>query len=313
MKTYLITGVYGFLGYSTAIRLLESGHRVIGLDRLVDAKSEKSMRVKNLEKYIPMERFQFHESDISNWSQIMTLFKLARPDVVMHFAAQYSVPASAHAAQAYAKSNCHGFINMIAATAAMGLPRFHYASSTFVEEGFRPTSMYGATKQFNEDWANVYSQQGMTTVGIRYGSTFGPWCRSDVGIYTQARRILQGTKIPVRDPFHYQTAFLYRDDAVEATLRLMEAPLKDKHNTFTVVANDHRHDLGQIVRLLETYLDKKAFCDWEGYVEKGPGGIPEAQLAKLRAAIGWVPEVGVERAVKLFSQWALKRHAEGKL
>jgi UDP-glucuronate 4-epimerase len=307
---YLITGCYGFLGYSTAMRLLEMGHEVIGLDRLVDAQSEKGMRVRMLAR---MPQFDFHECDLSNIDQLMTLFKLARPEQVMHFAAQYSVPASPKAAQSYAKSNCHGFINIISATQQLGLQRFHYASSTFVEEGFRPTSMYGATKQFNEDWANVYSNSfGMTTVGIRYGSTFGPWCRNDVGIYTQTKRILTGAKMKVSAPFHYQTAFLERDDAVEATIRLMAAKLEG-HNTFTVVANDHRHDLGQIVRLIEGELyPLKANCDWVGYTDKGPGGIP-TQLDKLRAAIGWVPNIKVAQGVRKFVLWAMSRHQEGKL
>lgn len=312
MKTYLITGCYGFLGYSTAIRLLEQGHRVIGLDRLVDAKSEKGPRVAMLRRE---PKFEFYETDISNWDQVMTLFKLAKPDEVMHFAAQYSVPASTKAAQAYAKSNLHGFINMIAATHEVGRKRFHYASSTFVEEGFRPTSMYGATKQFNEDWANVYSLQGMTTVGIRYGSTFGPWCRADVGIYTQTKRILTGAKMKVTSPFQYQTAFLYRDDAVEGTLRILAAENLTGHNTFTLVADDHRLDMGQVVEYLELVLGKKANIDWEGYTPKlsNSGGIPRAQLEKLQSAIGWIPEVKMPDAIRRFAKWAEGRHAEGKL
>ena len=309
MKSFLITGCYGFLGYSTSVKLLERGHSVIGLDRVQDARSPKGPRVQNLAKY---PSFKFLEADLSNWEQVHSIFKLADIDEVMHFAAQYSVPASTQAAQQYAKSNCHGFINMMAAAHEKKLKRFHYASSTFVEEGFRPTSMYGATKQFNEDWANIYSHQyGMTTVGIRYGSTFGPWCRPDIGIYTQTRRMLRGEPVPVREAFSYQTAFLWSADAVEATVRLMDAPLAG-HNLFTVVAEDHRRDMGEIVRLLEKHLGMQAKCDWVGYKEKGPGGIPQAQCDKLRAALNWAPPTKIDEAVGKFANWARGRHAEGK-
>lgn len=310
-KTVLITGVYGFLGYSTAIRLLERGHKVIGLDRVTNAKSEKSARIDNLAKY---PEFRFMDINLANYDQLRVMFELLKFDQVMHFAAQYAVKHSPESMQSYVTSNVAAFMNVLELTRQKGLNRFTYASSTFVEDGVLPTSMYGATKKFNEDAAHMYSAQfGMTTVGLRYGSCFGPWCRNDVGIYITAKRIMNQTPIKVTDPFHYQTAFLYSRDATEATLRILDQPsFKDKFNTFTVVAEDHRKDMGEILKMLEKHLGVKANVDWTGYKEKGPGGIPQAQCDKLRNAIGYAPSTTVDEAVGKFATWFKGRWEAGK-
>ena len=112
-KTVLITGVYGFLGYSTAVRLLERGNKVIGLDRTTNAKSEKSPRIQNLAKY---PNFKFYDVDLSNFNEVKVLFDFLQFDRIMHFAAQYAVKHTTESMQSYIKSNIAAYANLIELT-----------------------------------------------------------------------------------------------------------------------------------------------------------------------------------------------------
>lgn len=307
-KRYLVTGCYGFLGFHVTKKLLEAGHVVAGADRLKGAQSQKAARVRMLAK---CKGFEYYETPLHQPEQVKELFNVSKPDEVMHFAAQYSIKYSYDAARSYFLNNYLAFGYLLREAHERGLKRFNYASSTFVEDGALPTSIYGASKRANEELAHVYSCMGMQAVGIRYGSTFGPWCRQDVAIHHIARKILKGTPIHVTpgSAFHYQTAFLDIDDAAAATLALLNWKPTERHNVFTLVARDHRHDIGQVVRLLEKALGIKAKCDWAGYVEKGPGGIPEAQCNKLRDACGYEMRYSVEQAVAKFAAW-IKEHEQ---
>jgi UDP-glucuronate 4-epimerase len=308
MRT-LITGVYGFLGYSLAVKLLERGEQVVGIDRLKDAKSEKGPRVQNLAKY---RGFHFEECDISNFDALRMLFRKDKPDRVMHFAAQYAMPHSTELMQRYLSSNFVGFMNMIEACRLSEISRFNYASSTFVEDHVLSTSMYGASKKFNEDAAHIYSSQfGMETVGIRYGSTFGKYCRSDVGVYKTAKRVFSGEEFPIQGGYTYKTAFLWSDDAVRITLDLMDKPLPKLHNTFTLVMDDERYSLFDIMKMMEQHTGLTA--NYTGkYVDPGPGGVPEKQLQQLEAAIGYRPPTKMKEAVVKFCDWFKGRYEAGK-
>lgn len=308
MKT-LITGVYGFLGYSLAVRLLERGETVVGIDRLIDAKSEKAPRVQNLSKY---SNFIFHECDISNFGTVHLLFYKEKFDRVMHFAAQYAMPHSTELMQRYLQSNCVGFMNIMEACRLSNVKRFNYASSTFVEDHSMSTSMYGATKKFNEDAAHFFSSQfGMETVGIRYGSTFGKFCRNDVGIYKTAKRLFSGQQFQLQGGYLYKTAFLWSDDAVRITLDLMDKPLPKLHNTFTLVMDDERYSLFEIMKMMEQHTG--LIANYTGkYVDPGPGGVPEKQLQQLEAAIGYRPPTKMREAVVKFCDWFKGRYEAGK-
>lgn len=308
-QTILITGCYGFLGFNTAMRLLQDGHKVVGIDRVQGARSPKAGRVELLSK---CAGFTFEEVDIADYDALAKVFSRHKIAAVMHYAAQYAVIHKPEHVRSYAANNCTAFLNLIELSRLNGLRRFQYASSTFVEDGALPASLYGATKHFNELAAHVYSAaHGMTTVGIRYGSTFGPWCRPDVGVYQLAKKLLNRKPIQVRGGFHYQTAFLDVDDAVAVTAALLFADLKGYH-VYTAVAEDDRRDLGEILRLLEKHLGK-AICDWRAYKKPAAGGIPQAQCDKLRAAIGFAPSTKIPDAVAKFCTWAKTQHKAGKL
>jgi UDP-glucuronate 4-epimerase len=297
----LITGCYGFLGYSLAMKCLDKGWSVIGIDRTgKNAISEKYSRIANL---AGREGFTFRECDISSWLDTYQVYNQTHPDTVMHLAAMYSVPHDTDIMHNYIRSNLVGFMHVIEAAKHFKVKRFHYASSTWVDDHIMPWTMYGATKQFNEHAANIYSTQfDMETLGIRYGSAFGPFCRADVGPSIVAKRLLSGNPHDLKGSYLYKTAFLDVDDAVDVTLSLLTAPLPKKHNICTIVADDQRHNLYEILQYFAARTGVQPIYTGE-YIDPGPGGVPTEKLDQLEKLIGYRPPTKVEQAAEKFIYW----------
>jgi len=104
----LITGAAGFIGMHTALRLLDRGDRVIGIDNLNNYYDVtlKEDRPKRLYAY---ENFSFQSLDIDDQNGVVALFSTYRPSRVIHLAAQAGVRYSIASPQAYIASNVHGF------------------------------------------------------------------------------------------------------------------------------------------------------------------------------------------------------------
>ena len=298
----LITGSYGFLGYSLAVKLLHAGHEVVGIDREVDAISEKTPRIQHLSSF---PQFEHEECNIANYERVLQIFEKHSPQAVMHFAAQYAVaPLRPELLQRYIDSNCLGFVNILQACQRTGVKRFNYASSTFVEDHTVSTHTYGATKKFNEEMANVFSHTyDMETVGIRYGSTFGRECRTDVGIFKVAQRMFNRQKHPIKGGYLYQTAFLWSEDAVDVTFDLMLKPMPQLYNVYTLVMDDDRHSLSQMAKLMHEYTGIGFVDDQEPFPEFPEGGVPEPQLAALESVLGYRPKTRMHDAIKQFADW----------
>ena len=308
----LITGVYGFIGYSIAVRLMKQGHSVIGIDKVRDAKSEKSARVQNLAKF---PEFQFHDVNLSNFEQTRTLFNLLAFDTIIHLAGQYAVAYNTPAMLSFSDGNLRSWLHVMDCAKTKGIGRVIYASSTFVEDNVLPANMYGATLEFRERAANVYSSQfGMETVGLRFGSTYGPYMRADVGIYSLAKKLFRGETINVTEGgFNYAVNFLYIADACEVMARLLEKPLARKHNVFTLVsAKDRLRDLGEILKLMESMSGRQAKT--VGGWPLVPEGFPDpAKFALLTDAINYVPHTKMEEGLAKFIEWFDGRFSNGKI
>ena len=65
MKTILLTGAAGFIGFHTAKALLEKGDKIIGIDNINDYYDPKLKlsRLKILKKY---KNFKFYKKDIKS-------------------------------------------------------------------------------------------------------------------------------------------------------------------------------------------------------------------------------------------------------
>ena len=110
MKTILLTGTAGFIGFWTAQALLDRGETVIGLDNFNDYYDPqlKRNRVKRLKPAIAI-----HEVDVSDAAGLKKVFSQNKIDVVCHLAAQAGVGHSLKNPYVYESSNNLGTLNIL--------------------------------------------------------------------------------------------------------------------------------------------------------------------------------------------------------
>lgn len=200
-KTWLITGVAGFIGSNLLETLLTLGQRVVGLDNFATgyqhnldaavADASAQMVSRGVDRGQVESLFSFTEGDIrdrATCSAAMTWRGdgISHPvDYVLHQAALGSVPRSIDDPIATNQSNIDGFLNVLVAARDANVRRFVYAasSSTYgdheslpkVEEQIgRPLSPYAVTKLVNELYAEVFARTyGFKSIGLRYFNIFG--------------------------------------------------------------------------------------------------------------------------------------------
>jgi len=183
-KTWLVTGVAGFIGSNILEQLLKLDQQVVGIDNFFSGKRQNLDEVKKLVSSSQWGRFNFIEGDIRNTEDCDRVCKGV--DIIIHQAAIGSVPRSIEKPDQTNDSNITGHLNMLIAAHKAGIKRFVYASSSSVygdhpglpkveDQIGNPLSPYAISKYVDELYSNVYhSLHGLETVGLRYFNVFGP-------------------------------------------------------------------------------------------------------------------------------------------
>jgi UDP-N-acetylglucosamine 4-epimerase len=183
-KTWLITGVAGFIGSNLLETLLKLNQQVIGLDNFATGHQRNIDEVKSLVTPTQWEGFKFFQGDIRRLEDCAKVCQGV--DYVLHQAALGSVPRSLENPIATNETNISGFLNMLVSARDARVKRFVYAasSSTYgdhpdlpkVEDKIgKPLSPYAVTKFVNELYAGVFAQSyGLPSIGLRYFNVFGP-------------------------------------------------------------------------------------------------------------------------------------------
>ncbi|MBE2260357.1 MAG: SDR family NAD(P)-dependent oxidoreductase, partial [Rhodobacteraceae bacterium] len=223
----LVTGAAGFIGMSTALRLLARGDQVVGLDNLNDYYAV-SLKESRLQRLVSLPGFSFVKLDIADRAGIEKLFAEQRFDRVIHLAAQAGVRYSLQNPHAYVDSNLVGFVNVLEGCRHNQVQHLVYASSSSVYGGNtrmpfsehdsvdHPVSLYAATKKANELMAHTYSHlYGLPTTGLRFFTVYGPWGRPDMALFLFTKAILEGRPIDVFNHGNMRRDFTYVDDIVE--------------------------------------------------------------------------------------------------
>ncbi|ODV10611.1 MAG: protein CapI [Rubrivivax sp. SCN 70-15] len=232
----LLTGAAGFIGMTTALRLLARGDEVVGLDNLNDYYDVR-LKQDRLARLQPHANFRFVKLDVADRPGMEALFAQERFDRVIHLAAQAGVRYSLKNPHAYIDSNIVGFMNVLEGCRYGGVQHLVYASSSSVYGGNtkmpfsehdsvdHPVSMYAATKKANELMAHTYSHlYGLPTTGLRFFTVYGPWGRPDMALFLFTKAILEGRPIDVFNHGKMQRDFTSVDDIAEGVIRVLDRP-----------------------------------------------------------------------------------------
>jgi len=230
-RTWLITGVAGFIGSNLLEDLLALGQSVIGLDNFSTGHQANLDQVLSLPT-ASKGRFRLFRGDIRDLNACRKACKGA--DYVLHHAALGSVPRSIQDPLISNSVNVDGFLNVVLAAKEMGVKCVVYASSCAVygdspelplkeDSTGQLLSPYAATKLANEIYAAVFQRTyGLPLVGLRYFNIFGP--RQDPnGDYAAViprwiAKLLNGEPCDIHGDGETSRDFCYVDNVTQANL-----------------------------------------------------------------------------------------------
>ena len=183
----LLTGAAGFIGAALALRLLERGDEVVGIDNL-DPYYDVALKQARLDRTRAFPRFRDVRADVTDCAAVAEIFARERPEAVVNLAAQAGVRYSLENPHAYVDTNLAGFVNVLEGCRRHRIAHLVYASSSSVYGANRtlpfserhnvdhPLSLYAASKKANEMMAHCYSHLfGLPATGLRFFTVYGPW------------------------------------------------------------------------------------------------------------------------------------------
>ncbi|MBG0792624.1 Vi polysaccharide biosynthesis UDP-N-acetylglucosaminuronic acid C-4 epimerase TviC [Methylocystis sp. H62] len=321
-RTWLITGVAGFIGSNLLETLLKLDQRVVGLDNFATGYRRNLDEVKALVEPSQWNQFTFIEGDICDFDGCRRVCEYV--DYVLHEAALGSVPRSIADPIAANAANVTGFVNMLVAARDAKVRRFVYAasSSTYgdhpglpkVEDVMgKPLSPYAVTKFVNELYADVFARcYGMETIGLRYFNVFGP--RQDPnGAYAAVipkwtAAMINGEPVFINGDGETSRDFCYVANAVQANLLAATTRSAQAINQVYNVAVGERTSLRELYEHLRRLLTPR-FPHLEKakpqYREFRPGDVRHslADIHKAIACLGYSPSHRVDQGLALAMPW----------
>ena len=327
-KTWLITGVAGFIGSNLLEKLLLLGQRVVGLDNFSTGFQHNLDEVQATVSAEQWQNFKFIQGDICNLEDCQTA--CAGVDYVLHQAALGSVPRSIENPIATNASNISGFVNMLVAAKEAQVKNFVYAasSSTYGDHPAlpkqediigNPLSPYAVTKYVNELYASVFQRcYGFNSIGLRYFNIFGKRQTPD-GAYAAVipkwtAAMIQGDTVYINGDGSTSRDFNYIANAVQANLLAATTENTAALNQIYNVAVGGRTDLNQLFTMLTETLAKNAvhYTQAAVYRDFRPGDVrhSQADISKIQTLLGYQPQFNIAQGIEQAMPWYVQ-HLQG--
>lgn len=333
---HLITGVAGFIGYHLTDRVLARGDEVLGID---DINPYYDVRLKHarLARLEGRPGFQFRQIELGDRSAIAEIFDQARPDIVIHLAAQAGVRYSYTNPQAFADANLNGSLQVLEGCRAGEVQHLIFASSSSVygagatmpyredHATAHPLSLYAATKIAGEAMAYSYSHLfRIPTTALRFFTVYGPWGRPDMAYYQFTRDILAGRPIKLFNEGRMVRDFTFVDDVVEGLMRVAALPPTPdpggQRNEPSPGAGDapwrilnigagQPVQLERFIDILEDALGQRALREC---APMPPGDLAAtwADVGALERLTGYRPMTPLEVGIPRFVEWFRSYHGD---
>lgn len=322
-KTWLVTGVAGFIGSNLLETLLKLDQTVVGLDNFATGHQRNLDEVESLVSPEQWARFSFIRGDIRQLEDCQRA--CAGVDYVLHQAALGSVPRSINDPITTNGANIDGFLNMLVAARDAQVKSFTYAasSSTYgdhpglpkVEDAIgKPLSPYAVTKYVNELYADVFARcYGFTTIGLRYFNVFGKRQDPD-GAYAAVipkwtAAMIKGEDVFINGDGETSRDFCFVENAVQANLLAATVDNPVARNQVYNVAVSGRTTLNVLFEEICNALsdngrlyDKKAI-----YREFRAGDVrhSQADIGKAERLLGYFPLFTIKSGLSKAMPWYL--------
>ena len=299
-KRILITGAAGFLGSHLCDRYIKEGYHVIAMDNLITGD------IRNIEHLFPLENFEFHHHDISNFVHVS-----GELDFILHFASPASpidylkIPIQTLKVGSLGTHNLLGLAKEKKARILVASTSEVYGDPTVdpqPEEYWGnvnpvgPRSVYDEAKRFQEAITMAYHTfHGIETRIVRIFNTYGPRMRLNDGRVLPAfiGQALRGEDLTIFGDGTQTRSFCYVDDLVEGIYRLLLSdyvfPVNiGNPNEFTIL------ELSETVLRLTNSKSKLIFKTLP--MDDPQQRRPDITLAKEK--LNWTPTIELEEGLK---------------
>ena len=123
----LVTGTAGFIGSHVALRLLERGEEVIGVDNLNEY-YDPSLKKARLARLLDKPGYTHITADLADREAVEQAFATHKPARVVNLAAQPGVRYAAQNPHVYVSSNVTGFLHVLEGCRYHGVEHLVFAS-----------------------------------------------------------------------------------------------------------------------------------------------------------------------------------------
>jgi UDP-glucuronate 4-epimerase len=330
MRRAFITGTSGFIGFHLARLMLDQGWQVHGFDGMTSY-YDIALKRERLALLQQNPGFTQTEAMLEDAEAVMQAAQEARPDVIVHLAAQAGVRYSLEAPRAYIDSNLTGTFNVMEAARVLKVGHLLMASTSSVyganeEMPFRetdkadhPLTIYAATKKANEAMGHAYAHlHDLPVTMFRFFTVYGPWGRPDMAPFKFTKAILAGEPIDIYNNGEMWRDFTYVTDLVQGILGLIDsAPARPATRAeiaegdslspaapFRVVniGNGQKVRLMDFIEAIEAATGRTAI---RNFLPMQQGDVPAtwADASLLNRLTGGCPATDVRDGMRAFVEW----------
>ena len=329
MERILVTGGAGFIGSCVVRRLVAAGKRVVTLDLLTYAG-----HVESLGDAAGAPNHTLEHADIRDGAAMRGVFADARPDTVMHLAAESHVDRSIDSPMDFVTTNVQGTVTLLEAAteywrglpaAARGRFRFLHVSTdevygslgrtgTFADTSpYRPSSPYSASKAASDHFARAWHRTYGLPVIVSHGANnYGPFQMPEKLVPVTILAALEGRPVPVYGDGRHVRDWLFVEDhacALELIARAGEPGQIYGVGTGAETTNI------DIVRTICGWLDElvpdssfRPHADLVAFVADRPGHDRRYAIDahRVRRELGWEPSLDLTEGLGRTVRWYLE-------
>ncbi|QDM41997.1 NAD-dependent epimerase/dehydratase family protein [Altererythrobacter sp. TH136] len=330
MRTVLVTGSAGFIGFHLSQLLLDEGFRVVGFDAMTDYYDVR-LKERRHQMLLQNQHFTANVGLLENFKQLNALVMSEKPDVIVHLAAQAGVRYSIENPRAYIDANIIGTFNLMECARELGVDHLLMASTSSVyganedmpfderQKADTQLTLYAATKKATESMGHSYAHLwNLPVTMFRFFTVYGAWGRPDMALFKFTKGILEGTPIDIYNHGKMFRDFTYVTDLVRGIRGLIDAvpvrpesaeaiPAWDSLSPaapFRVVniGNNNKVRLEDFVDAIEAECGKPAI---RNYMDLQQGDVPAtwADATLLENLTGYRPQTDVREGIRRFVAW----------
>lgn len=297
IRNVLVIGGAGYIGSLVVRKLLDRGYNVKVLDALVYGDA-------GIVDLYGRKGFEFIHDDLRNIEAVVQALQYT--DAVVHLGALVGDPACAINEQLTVEINLAATRMIAEAARGMGIRHFVFASTCSVygasnellneRSALNPISLYARTKISSERVLLSLTNGHFAPVILRFGTIYGlsPRPRFDLVINQLAAEATRGGVITIFGGDQWRP-FVHVDDAAEAILRCLEAPLDTVRGQVFNVGSDEGNyriaELGAIIK--EAIPDANIVHNRQASDQRDY----RVSFSKIRRHLGFLPRFSVRDGI----------------